>query len=397
MSWETFELGDLAESVAYGLSESASETEHGQKFLRITDIQGGVVDWDSVPWCNAKGPAAIEARLRPGDIVFARTGATTGKSYLIRDCPKHAVFASYLIRVRFDHSVVPGFIYHYFQTPDYWAQISKGARGVAQPGVNASTLKGLRIPLPPLPEQLRLTSVLDQADALRAQRRAAIADVDTLTQAIFLDLFGDPASVSWPFVSLHEVVNVESGGIRTGPFGSQLLHSEFVAAGIAVLGIDNVVGNSFRWDQRRYITEAKFQELKRFTVFPGDVLISIMGTCGRCAIVPEGIGRAINTKHLCCISLKRDICLPEFLRAYFLLHPLALRHLGQAAKGAVMPGLNMGIIKSMPLLLPPLSLQQEFARRVAAVEKLKAAHQASLAELDALFASLQHRAFRGEL
>ena len=149
-AWRRIAVGDIAESVDYGVTASAKDTQVGPKFLRITDIQGGVVNWDTVPWCDCDSQAAVNSRLRSGDIVFARTGATTGKSYLIRNCPADAVFASYLIRVRLPESVDSGYVSHYFQTPDYWAQISKNARGAAQAGVNATSLKSLTLPLPPL-------------------------------------------------------------------------------------------------------------------------------------------------------------------------------------------------------------------------------------------------------
>ena len=116
-----------------------------------------------------------------------------------------------------------------------------------------------------------------------------------------------------------------------------------------------------------------------------------MGTCGRCAVVPDDVPLAINTKHLCCITLDEEKCLPVFVHAYFLRHPLARRYLDQTAKGAIMSGLNMGIIRAMPIPLPPIELQRGFVRCV------KAKHCASLAELGALFSVLQHRAFRGEL
>jgi len=137
--------------------------------------------------------------------------------------------------------------------------------------------------------------------------------------------------------------------------------------------------------------------LQRYTVRPGDVLITIMGTCGRCAVVPNDVPVAINTKHLCCITVDQKKCLPLFLHAYFLRHPSARKYLEQTAKGAIMAGLNMGIIKAMPVLLPPLPLQQTFATRVQAIEALKTQHRAALAEQDALFASLQQRAFAGTL
>ena len=179
--WKTMPLGDFAESVDYGVTASATEQPVGPKFLRITDIQDGAVNWESVPWCECDMRSSSDARLKAGDIVFARTGATTGKSFLIRECPADAVFASYLIRVRVGDSADPRFVSHFFQTPIYWAQIMKSARGVAQPGVNATTLKALEIPLPPLAEQRRIAEVLDWAEALRDKRRAALAQLDSLT------------------------------------------------------------------------------------------------------------------------------------------------------------------------------------------------------------------------
>ena len=258
-------------------------------------------------------------------------------------------------------------------------------------------LAGLRLYHLPLAEQHRIASILDQADALRAKRREALAQLDSLTQSIFIEMFGGQASEDWPIATIADVAASQGGAIRTGPFGSQLLHSEFVDVGVAVLGIDNAVANEFRWSERRFISESKYRDLRRYTVRPGDVLITIMGTCGRCAVVPDDIPTAINTKHLCCITLDRTKCLPSFLHAYFLRHPTARGYLEQTSKGAIMSGLNMGLIKAMPICLPPLALQQVFATRIQAIESLKATHRAALAESDALFASLQHRAFAGQL
>ena len=298
---------------------------------------------------------------------------------------------------------VPGlaharYLFHFLRQETIRKDGEKRMTGSAgQRRVPASFFSNLQVLIPPMEEQKRIAAILDQADAVRAHRRTALSRLDELTQSIFLEMFGEEKSSRWKQVSVENIADSKGGSVRTGPFGSQLLHSEFTNEGIFVLGIDNVVSNEFRWGESRHISEEKYKQLYRYTVFPGDVLITIMGTCGRCAIVPENIQRAINTKHLCCITLNQEKCHPLFLQAYFLRHPTARKYLLQQTKGAIMSGMNMGIIKSLPVHLPPLALQKEFARRVEAVEKMKAEQREHLARLDELFVSLQHRAFRGEL
>ncbi|WP_244730652.1 restriction endonuclease subunit S [Mesorhizobium sp. 113-3-3] len=258
--------------------------------------------------------------------------------------------------------------------------------------VSFERFSDVEILLPPLPEQRRIAAILNKADALRRKRKRAIELLDSLAQSIFLEMFVSGEQKSWPAATVGSL----SLNMRTGPFGSQLLHSEFVDNGIPVLGIDNAVTNEFRWAERRYITSRKYDELRRYTVLPRDVLITIMGTCGRCAVVPDDIPLAINTKHLCCITLDIGRCLPEFLHAAFLQHPSVLRQLGVEAKGAVMPGLNMGIIKGLSLPLPPIELQAEFVRLVRRLNIQRSLGIEAQSSMDSFFSSLQSRAFSGQ-
>lgn len=152
---------EVADSIQYGHTASAVASGKGPRFLRITDIQNGAVDWNSVPSCDIAEEEIPKYRLSEGDLVFARTGATTGKSYLIRKCPD-AVFASYLIRVRASKDVDPRYLAFFFQSPDYWRQIEEGKRGIGQPNVNGKTLGEVRLPLPPRDKQQRIVAEIEK-------------------------------------------------------------------------------------------------------------------------------------------------------------------------------------------------------------------------------------------
>ena len=159
--WTTTTVGEIARAIQYGHTASATDCDDGPRFLRITDIQNGRVEWTSVPSCDIPKEEIPKYRLHPGDIVFARTGTTTGKSYLIRECPD-AVFASYLIRLRMFDGVFASFVQAFFQTTDYWRQIEGGKRGIGRPNVNANVLAKISLPLAPEREQRRIVAKLEE-------------------------------------------------------------------------------------------------------------------------------------------------------------------------------------------------------------------------------------------
>ena len=154
--WVWTEIAEISSSINYGVSESAKVTGK-YRLLRITDIQDGKVSWESVPFTDYPEDKAKAFELSDGDILFARTGATVGKSYLVEAAPNNAIFASYLIRVQYSHSVIPQYIKFFFESGYYWEQISSNSVGVGQPNVNGTSLGKLRIPLPPAAEQKRIS------------------------------------------------------------------------------------------------------------------------------------------------------------------------------------------------------------------------------------------------
>ncbi len=158
--WAEVRVSEVVDSIEYGYTAKAIEGA-GPRLLRITDIQNGNVDWTRVPSCEITDDDLRRYQLEPGDIVFARTGATTGKSYLIRNCPDECAFASYLIRLRPSPTLLPAYMAFFFQSTSYWRQIAEQTTGTAQPGVNATRLREIRLPLAPLPEQRRIVDAIE--------------------------------------------------------------------------------------------------------------------------------------------------------------------------------------------------------------------------------------------
>ncbi|MDZ7432840.1 restriction endonuclease subunit S, partial [Bacillus amyloliquefaciens] len=159
-NWVWLSLKNSINSIQYGYTETSSLQVIGPKFLRITDIQNDKVDWSAVPYCKITEKEFEKYKLEDNDIVVARTGATTGKSYLI-DKPPVSVFASYLIRLRCNDIMFPRFLWEFMKSPVYWKQITVVKKGSAQPGANAQILGNLSVPLPPLQEQKRITEKVE--------------------------------------------------------------------------------------------------------------------------------------------------------------------------------------------------------------------------------------------
>jgi len=190
--WRATTVGAVSREIQYGYTAKARSDGQGPRMLRITDIQDRQVNWATVPTCEIAPSEEQKYALSPGDIVFSRTGATTGKSCLIQDCPR-AVFASYLIRLRAGEEVVPRLLSQYFQTARYWEQITENLAGNAQPGCNASKLAALSLPLPPVEEQDEMVRAIEERftaiDRLHAVVEEARGSASAIDSALLAKAF----------------------------------------------------------------------------------------------------------------------------------------------------------------------------------------------------------------
>jgi type I restriction enzyme, S subunit len=385
----TVELGDVCDRIDYGFTASADFSVKEPRLLRITDIQNGAVDWNHVPGCKINPEEEAENSLAIGDIVFARTGATTGKSFLIEYAPR-AVFASYLIRLRTSRKVLPQYLYAFCQSERYWHQIRSAIRGAAQGGVNSTTLSLLRLPLPDLSEQRRIAARLEHADRLRRTRRYALELSDDVLPAAFLELFGDPGknSIGWEQVTLDEVAGQITDGEHATPRrstdGIKLLSARNIQNG----SIDLATGIDF-------IPQSEFERIrKRCWPKIGDVLMSCSGTIGRVATITKDEPLSL-VRSVALIRPDRERIVSRYLE-FYLRTAYMQGVIRLSANQSSQANIFTGPIKELPCLVPPLPLQQRFAALVQRVELLRAVQRESLRQAEHLFASLLHGAFHGE-
>ena len=256
-----------------------------------------------------------------------------------------------------DESVDKRYLLHYLKSDIARMLIKNYASGSVRDNLKLSTLMEFPFNFRSLEEQKEIANVLDKIDYLIGVQKQRMDYFDRLVKSRFIELFVETDEASeW---SYHTIADV-SNDMRTGPFGSALHHDEFVDSGVFVLGIDNAVENKFSYNRMRYITEEKYQQLKRYTVYPGDVIITIMGTVGRSAVIPADMPKAINTKHLACITPNVEMVNAQFLSCAFQIHPDIRTQLQKQCKGAIMAGLNLTIIKGLSFRIPPITLQNQF-------------------------------------
>jgi type I restriction enzyme S subunit len=286
--------------------------------------------------------------------------------------------------------VVAKFLYWWLRTNrPYLESLGNGATFKE---VSKAVVSRIEISLPPLAEQRRIAEVLDRAEALRAKRRAALAQLDSLIQSLFLDLFGDPATN--PKGLAKETLEQLTLNITDGKHGDCRPSPD---SGYFFVSVKDIKDGQIDYREARQIDRDDFMEVHRRTKLEvGDVLITNSGTIGRTAVIaatPE-LERTTFQKSVAIVKPRSERLESTYLKAAL---DMCVAKLSRESSGSSQKNLLLGQLRNFSVCVPPIPLQREFARRATAVEVLKTAQRASLAELDALFATLQHRAFRGEL
>jgi len=409
-NWEWERWGNLSFSIQYGYNTPA--LKNGKiKIVRISDIQNNRIQWESVPYCEIPEQEISSYLLEKNDILFARTGGTVGKSYLVNEIPEEAIYAGYLIRTRFSSRINPQFIKYFMESNLYWVQLRNGTVATAQPNCNGQTLSKMILPIPPLAEQKRIVErvetimkkidELDKAETeLEAFKKKFPDDMrNSLLQAAIqgkltqqfkedgnvknllyhirqekqklikkgkikkdkplpaIDDSEKPFEIpdNWEWVRLRDICSKIVDGDHTPPTGLKE-KTEYL-----MLSALNVNNNSLvNLEKVRYLSKENFDlEQKRINLNIGDILFTIVGTLGRSCIYGGGMNICFQRS----VSILTTMINPYFLKLA-LDAPNIQSYMVKNSTGTAQKGFYLNQVAELLIPLPPLAEQERIVKRL---------------------------------
>jgi type I restriction enzyme S subunit len=360
-------------------------------YVRAANVGWDGWKLDDVKAMNFTDDEMAVYRLQPGDLLLGEasgSAAEVGKPALWSGEIENCAFQNTLIRVR-PMGPEPKYLLHYFKFLAQTGKFAARSRGAGINHLGSEALASWTVPLPPIEEQRRIAAVLDAADALRAKRRQALTTLDTLTQAIFIDMFGDPVANTkgWPVEPFAaQIADVRYGTGSPPPYIEE--------GGVPFVRATDIKNGRIRTTGMKRISEADAETLKKCRLQAGDLIIVRSGVnTGDCAVVPDGLDGA-------CAAYDMIVSLAPYNANFyhFLLDSKPGRRLVEPlTRRAAQPHLNAGQVRELPLIAPPVAERKRFAMVLARASRSRASMEKHVDHLDALFASLQQRAFRGEL
>lgn len=417
-SWKWVRWGNLSFSIQYGYNAPAKKSGR-IKMVRISDIQEGKVVWDTVPFCDIKEEEIPTYLLSINDILFARTGGTVGKSYIVKEIPEEAIYAGYLIRTRYSDMLCPEYLYYFMQTHLYWTQLRNGTIATAQPNCNGQTLSKMILPLPPLAEQKRIVAKIEELLPLVDRYAVAYEKLEqvnakfpddmkkSILQYAIQGKLVEQRAEEGTGEELYQQIQAEKqrliaekkikkekplpeiaenekpydipdnwtwerfgdlGSYKKGPFGSAITKSMFVPKGNGAIKVyeqknaiqkDATLGDYYI---RRDYFESK---MKGFEVFPGDIIVSCAGTIGETYVMPDKFEQGIINQALMRMKIFEPLYIPYFLTFFdFVLK----KNARSGSKGSAIKNIPpFEILKNYLVPIPPLAEQR---RIVAKLEEI---------------------------
>jgi type I restriction enzyme, S subunit len=372
-SWKT--VGEFTTEHKQGYYTKESYTPIGTYLIRITDLGNPAIDYSEMPRLNIDEKEFQQFKVSVGDFLFARSGAIGRYGIVIENYP--AVFASYLIRFRFDDAQIFtryfGYLYESDLCQKQLASITQGSSNI---NINAENIKSLLIPFAPVPEQQKIASILTAVDDVIESTQAQINKLKDLKTGMMQELltkgighteFKDSPvgriPKAWGFSTIGELAEQ----VKPGPFGSAITKSMYVESGFKVYGQEQVIAGDLKVGDY-YITKEKYEELSAFQVGEGEILISLVGTFGQVLVIPSEFEAGIINPRLLKLRMPKESVDPYFV-AQQLKSEFVVDQLNRFQQGGTMGVLSGSTLRPVKLVVPPLKEQREISMLLSNFEK----------------------------
>ncbi|WP_337063642.1 restriction endonuclease subunit S [Raoultella ornithinolytica] len=361
-------LSEVCDTITYGYTASATNINTETKFLRITDIVPSQIDWESVPYCEIDLNNLAKYKLQVGDIVIARTGATTGWNKTIKSLPYPTVYASYLIKYSINREIAnPFYVGYNLRSSKWYDYVDAIAGGSAQPGANAKQLGSFNFNLPLLPEQKAIASVLssldNKIDLLHRQNKT----LESMAETMFRQWFIEEAQEDWKEISLDQIFDfLEGPGIRNW---------QYVSSGINFINIRLISnGEIFVSKANKISKEEALGKYIHFMLKEDDFVLSTSGTLGKSAIVRSyHLPLCLNTSVI--RFRPKSKLYREFMYSYLSSRKF-LDEVENSASGSVQLNFGPTHIKNITLYLPdPDTLMKYHTSSKPIFDKIKSNFQ----------------------
>lgn len=390
MKWKQVNISDVALIVRESIKPFIGE----RPFLATGDIDISVVnDTESVTYNNR--PSRADLNVQMGDVIIARMAATN-KVKVIEPHEEKLIVSTGFLVLRPSDKINTRFLYHCMLSKNFQKEKDKQCTGATQKAINNEKFEKLQIPLPPIDNQVHIASILDHADKLRQLNKQLLNKYDDLAQSVFLEMFGDPVrnEKGWGKSTIRKLCSK----ITDGPFGSNLKTEHYSNEGVRVIRLQNIGIGVFNNEDISFIKEDHYNNvLKKYTCYPGDVLIATMGAPNiRACILPDFIKTAIN-KADCILCRLNSSLIDKNYFCYLINNPAFLSIAGTLFHGQTRTRISMGQIANIEIPVPTIEDQIQFSKIATIIENQKKTINATIQDSETLFQTLMQRAFNGDL
>lgn len=396
--WKIKKLKEVCDKITDGTHQTPKYFEDGVIFLSSKNVTSGKIDWDNIKYIDNKQHLEMHKRIAPrlNDILLAKNGTTGVAAMVDRD----VVFDIYvsLAHIRVLDEIIPDFMLYFINSPIAKKQFNKRLKGIGVPNLHLEEIREVEIPFPKsLQEQQQIVTILDETfeaiDQAIANIEKNIANAKELFQSKLNDIFSQKGD-GWDEKKFGEVCEF----VR-GPFGGSLKKSCFVENGYAVYEQQHAINDQF--DSIRYfVNDHKFDEMKRFELNSGDVIMSCSGTMGKVAIVPPNIKRGIINQALLKLTPNKSInreFLKRWMESTHFFNEIAKNSKGAAIKNVA----SVKILKEIKVPLVPIEKQSEIIDYIDTLESntidLLENFNSKKSNLEELKKSILQKAFAGDL